>query len=88
MPTRPRGSLKAFLEHPNRPAGTLMATLMREMFPAALYDHATLGRAIHQAVMEQESPEPARATSKTGRNEPCPCGSGRRFKKCYGASVH
>ena len=65
-----------------------MATLMREMFPAALYDHATLGRAIHQAVMEQEPPEPAQATPKTGRNEPCPCGSGRKFKKCCGASVH
>ncbi|HEY3778040.1 MAG TPA: UPF0149 family protein [Rhizomicrobium sp.] len=25
---------------------------------------------------------------KTGRNEPCPCGSGRKFKKCCGRSVH
>ena len=23
-------------------------------------------------------------TSKTGRNEKCPCGSGRKFKKCHG----
>ena len=23
--------------------------------------------------------------SKTGRNEPCPCGSGRKFKLCHGA---
>jgi SEC-C motif-containing protein len=23
-----------------------------------------------------------RATPKTGRNDPCPCGSGRKFKKC------
>ena len=22
---------------------------------------------------------------KVGRNEPCPCGSGRKFKKCHGA---
>ncbi len=30
--------------------------------------------------------EPARAASKTaGRNDPCPCGSGRKFKKCCGA---
>ncbi len=21
---------------------------------------------------------------KTGRNEPCPCGSGRKYKKCHG----
>ena len=24
-------------------------------------------------------------TPKTGRNEPCPCGSGKKFKKCCGA---
>lgn len=26
-----------------------------------------------------------RATPKVGRNEPCPCGSGRKYKKCHGA---
>lgn len=25
-----------------------------------------------------------RATPKVGRNEPCPCGSGKKFKKCCG----
>ncbi len=25
-----------------------------------------------------------RETPKTGRNEPCPCGSGRKYKKCCG----
>jgi len=24
----------------------------------------------------------ARAEKKIGRNEPCPCGSGKKFKKC------
>jgi hypothetical protein len=28
--------------------------------------------------------EPYRAPSKVGRNEPCPCGSGKKFKKCCG----
>jgi uncharacterized protein len=28
---------------------------------------------------------PARA-AKIGRNDPCPCGSGRKYKKCCGAS--
>lgn len=27
---------------------------------------------------------PARAAPKTGRNDPCPCGSGKKFKKCCG----
>ena len=26
-----------------------------------------------------------RAVPKVGRNEPCPCGSGRKYKHCHGA---
>jgi preprotein translocase subunit SecA len=26
-----------------------------------------------------------RPAPKTGRNEPCPCGSGKKYKKCCGA---
>jgi uncharacterized protein YchJ len=29
--------------------------------------------------------KPIQAAPKTGRNDPCPCGSGRKFKKCCGA---
>ena len=28
--------------------------------------------------------EPYRAPVKVGRNEPCPCGSGKKYKKCCG----
>jgi HEAT repeat protein len=31
---------------------------------------------------EEEEPEPA---AKIGRNDPCPCGSGKKYKKCCGA---
>ena len=27
-----------------------------------------------------------RATPKVGRNDPCPCGSGKKYKKCHGAT--
>jgi SWIM/SEC-C metal-binding protein len=27
-------------------------------------------------------PEPVVAAPKVGRNDPCPCGSGKKFKKC------
>jgi uncharacterized protein len=30
---------------------------------------------------------PVRASPKTGRNEPCPCGSGKKFKMCCGRSA-
>lgn len=28
-----------------------------------------------------------RPSRKIGRNEPCPCGSGKKYKKCHGANV-
>lgn len=30
-------------------------------------------------------PEPYRSEKTVGRNDPCPCGSGKKFKKCCGA---
>jgi SWIM/SEC-C metal-binding protein len=30
-------------------------------------------------------PTPLRNPVKVGRNDPCPCGSGRKYKKCCGA---
>jgi preprotein translocase subunit SecA len=29
--------------------------------------------------------QPAFAQAKVGRNDPCPCGSGKKYKKCHGA---
>jgi preprotein translocase subunit SecA len=34
---------------------------------------------------EEKKPQPTvRPTQKVGRNEPCPCGSGRKYKHCHG----
>jgi SWIM/SEC-C metal-binding protein len=30
-------------------------------------------------------PKPTEVEKKVGRNEPCPCGSGKKYKKCCGA---
>ena len=30
---------------------------------------------------------PVTATKEPGRNEPCPCGSGKKYKKCHGRGV-
>jgi preprotein translocase subunit SecA len=29
--------------------------------------------------------QPVRVTEKVGRNDPCPCGSGKKYKNCHGA---
>jgi SEC-C motif-containing protein len=33
----------------------------------------------------QVKPPPVRAVATAGRNDPCPCGSGKKFKRCHGA---
>jgi uncharacterized protein len=38
--------------------------------------HAMAERQIAQAM-----------STKVGRNEPCPCGSGKKFKKCCGSPI-
>ena len=39
----------------------------------------------HGAPDESAAPPPVkRDDSKVGRNDPCPCGSGKKFKKCHG----
>jgi preprotein translocase subunit SecA len=32
-------------------------------------------------------PPPSKAAPKIGRNDPCPCGSGKKFKQCHGAAL-
>jgi len=32
----------------------------------------------------QQSQRPVRVAPKVGRNQPCPCGSGKKFKNCHG----
>jgi preprotein translocase subunit SecA len=36
---------------------------------------------------EQKSNTPIKADKKIGRNEPCPCGSGKKYKNCHGAGL-
>ena len=31
--------------------------------------------------------QPARAATKVGRNDPCPCGSGKKYKHCHGRTA-
>ncbi len=47
-------------------------------FPAEEHDHD------HEAETEPAQ-QPARS-EKVGRNDPCPCGSGKKYKKCCGAA--
>jgi len=35
----------------------------------------------------EKKPEPVRVGPKVGRNDPCPCGSGKKFKNCHGKDL-
>jgi len=46
----------------------------------AVYDLFDIARALGPRVL------PVRHAYKVGRNDPCPCGSGKKYKKCCGAA--
>jgi len=41
-----------------------------------------------QDTRELQHHEPIRVEKKVGRNDPCPCGSGKKYKNCHGASIN
>jgi preprotein translocase subunit SecA len=50
------------------------------------YDHLAQEMAVQQqAATAPQKVEPiVRQVPKVGRNDPCPCGSGKKYKKCHG----
>ena len=57
-------------------------------------DHRETGKFVkvdgrwYYADGEVDRPQPVvRQGPKIGRNDPCPCGSGKKYKKCHGASA-
>jgi preprotein translocase subunit SecA len=36
---------------------------------------------------QQQPKEPVRVEKRAGRNDPCPCGSGKKYKNCHGKGL-
>lgn len=53
------------------------------LVPDALAEYAWFGRSVVGSAGETPAPV-VTADSKVGRNDPCPCGSGKKFKRCCG----
>ena len=66
---------KMFFHHID-PYMRTMADLLRRQQPAGL---------IMQMLASRAQQPTARPAEKPGRNDPCPCGSGKKYKKCCGA---
>jgi preprotein translocase subunit SecA len=45
---------------------------------------ADRGGVPQQGPPQQQKVQPVRVEQKVGRNDPCPCGSGKKFKNCHG----
>ena len=72
-----------------------MAENMQRLFPDAMRGVAILGNSIHEALASRAEPgqqgqqhQQTVRSEKVGRNDPCPCGSGKKFKKCCGLTRH
>jgi uncharacterized protein YecA (UPF0149 family) len=58
--------------------------------PAAVKkDPVIVGAGRARSLGDIQSPGPNAPTDWTnvGRNDPCPCGSGKKFKKCHGVAM-
>ncbi|MGC2124392.1 MAG: SEC-C metal-binding domain-containing protein, partial [Xanthobacteraceae bacterium] len=68
---------------------TMGATAASGVGAAPAFGNAMPARAA-QASAEPalaRNPQDPQSWGKVGRNEPCPCGSGRKFKHCHGKYV-
>jgi len=54
--------------------------------PAPVYNTNRTDQVLSGPPMAQKT-QPIRTEVKVGRNDPCPCGSGKKFKNCHGAMV-
>jgi uncharacterized protein len=68
---------KAFFRHVDRPMRIMSELLRHDRAPAE----------VMQLVSAEEAKRKSAALVVTGRNDPCPCGSGRKFKRCHGATA-
>jgi len=41
----------------------------------------------HSDTQQQSVTQPVKVEKKVGRNEPCPCGSGKKYKQCHGRNA-
>jgi len=65
---------KAFFHHVDRPMRMMSDLLRRGLPPSSLVEW-----------YRAEDRRLADAAARVGRNDPCPCGSGRKVKLCHGA---
>lgn len=67
------GGFRAFFNHIDRPMRTMASELRAGRAPANIMQ-----------ILAQEERALQQRFAMVGRNDPCPCGSGRKYKACHG----
>ncbi|HWW99037.1 MAG TPA: SEC-C metal-binding domain-containing protein, partial [Edaphobacter sp.] len=70
----------------NRAPSTTIDALERE-FHKKKQRELEQAHSVSSATADTNGAAPRRAGEKVGRNDPCPCGSGKKYKKCHGADA-
>ncbi|HEX4576941.1 MAG TPA: preprotein translocase subunit SecA, partial [Edaphobacter sp.] len=70
----------------NRAPSTTIDALERE-FHKKKQRELEQARSVSSASAVANGAAPRRSGEKVGRNDPCPCGSGKKYKKCHGADA-
>lgn len=59
----------------------------KQFYAHAMPTFERLASEIKQEMQMQQAASAPMGAAKPGRNDPCPCGSGKKFKKCHGAGL-
>jgi preprotein translocase subunit SecA len=70
----------------NRAPSTTIDALERE-FQKKKQRELEQARSVSSATADTNGNSPRTTGAKVGRNDPCPCGSGKKYKKCHGADA-
>jgi preprotein translocase subunit SecA len=70
----------------NRAPSTTIDALERE-FQKKKQRELEQARSVGSASASTNGSAPRRTGEKVGRNDPCPCGSGKKYKKCHGVDA-
>ena len=74
----------SFLTKANLPEQTFVKQEQHQTQEKLQTGRQDIGGDSNQGSKPKPKVQPVRVEQKVGRNEPCPCGSGKKFKQCHG----
>ena len=83
MLARIRDTMVSYVFRVHAPA----APAMPAQQPSAKMDKADSSKPQQRQMPQEQKKTPIPVHGKIGRNDPCPCGSGKKYKKCHGKNL-